>query len=259
MIPSYHIHQMLKPLEGGTTRPWLALVDDGDEWPKPYVVKFFHERDFKHANHLAAEVMGSILCGEFDISTPDFAFLRMPVITDANCSDELQERLRKSSYPKPWFGSASMLPAPEFSIALHDRYLPMDEMATIFAFDCLIHNSDRRPQKPNLLVKDGHIWAIDHDKGFANHNPKLGQVGNYARGHIFYKRLRKYCKKHGSDIFNTFAENLRSLNLKDWNAALDELEHLNLPFVHRNQWNAYLLNNKRTSEQFVSLLCELLK
>lgn len=259
MTPTYNIHQMIRPLQGGTTRPWLALVDDGGEWPRPYVVKFFHEKDFKHSNHIAAEVMGSVLCSEFDICTPTFGFLRIPILTDANCPAELQERLRKDSYPQPWFGSASMLPAPEFSTALHNRYLPIDEMATIFAFDCLIHNSDRRPQKPNLLVKGGHVWAIDHDKGFINHHPELGQIGNYARGHIFYKRLRKHCIKHGFDIFNTFAESLRLLNLKDWNVVLDELEHLKLPFVHRNQWNTYLLSNKRASEQFVSLLGELLK
>jgi len=31
MTPIYSIHQVLQQLDGGTIRPWLALVDDGAE------------------------------------------------------------------------------------------------------------------------------------------------------------------------------------------------------------------------------------
>jgi len=69
MIPIYQIHQMLEPLQGGTTRPWTALVDDGGGLPEVYVVKLFSARQLEQAGHIAGEVMGSVLCGEFDIDT----------------------------------------------------------------------------------------------------------------------------------------------------------------------------------------------
>jgi hypothetical protein len=259
MIPVHSIHQMIAALQGGTTRPWLALVDDGDEWPRPYVVKFFKEKDYQHSNHLAAEVAGSVLCAEFDIATPEHCLVRMPVLSYANCPMELREYLSKDSYLQPWFGSISMLPAPEFSAALHSRFLMMEEVATIFAFDCLVHNQDRRRGKPNLLMKDDHVWAIDHDKAFAHHRPSNGNLAHYGKGHLFYQRLKLHCKKHGCGIFDTFAESLRLLNLQHWHASLDQLEQLERPFVCRSEWESYLLDNKRNAAQFVSLLCNVLK
>jgi hypothetical protein len=259
VIPTYSIHQMIGPLEGGTTRPWVCLVDDGGDMPTKYVAKFFHKSDFDHANHLAAEVMGSVLCQEFDIHTPEFGFLVMHEITDVNCPSDMQERLAKNSYPQPWFGSVYSSESAEFSIALHNRYLSMDEMASIFAFDCLVHNSDRRQGKPNLLVKNEHIWAIDHDKAFAHHNPDNKYLAFYAKEHLFQARLSKYCKKNGFMIFDTFAETLKVLNLNEWNASLNQLEQLGLPFVHRTEWQNHLLGNKRNPSKFVSSLCEVLK
>jgi hypothetical protein len=250
---------MLRPLQGGTTKPWLALVDDGDALPKLYVVKLFHEKDYQHANHIAAEVMGSILCRQFDIQTPSFGLLNMNRATYGNCPPDLQERLRKDTYPQPWFGSTSMLPAMEFSAALHDRYLTMEEVANIFAFDCLLHNSDRRHGKPNLLMIKDHIVAIDHDRALAAHRPTTNNVGIYASGHLFYDRVRHHYRTDGQGIFDTFAESLRLLDLREWNAALDHLEQLERPFVHRNEWQHYLLTHKQNPSRFVNTLCDLVK
>lgn len=253
------IHQMLKPVEGGTTRPWRALVDTGEGFPVVHVVKFFHERYFEHANHLAAEVGGSILCQQFDISTPEFCLTEFPDMNEENCPTDLLERLSKDSYPQPWFSSVSLDPSEEYSDALSNRYLEMFEVANLFAFDCLILNSDRRTQKPNLLFKNGELWAIDHDKAFGNHQPSLANFPHYASGHLFYDRLRKYCKKEGFTIFDTFAENLRLLNLWDWKQAMDRLEQMGKPFVARTEWESYLLKNKNNPREFVSLLSETLK
>ena len=39
--------------------------------------------------------------------------------------------------------------------------------ARLFVFDCLVHNTDRRVDKPNLLRSGGRYFCIDHEKALA--------------------------------------------------------------------------------------------
>lgn len=79
MLPLYQAYQFQKIIEkGGRTKPWVILVNEGDELV-PYVVKMFtaqlvHERD-----SVTNEVLGNILAREFDLQTPQAAFIEMGI------------------------------------------------------------------------------------------------------------------------------------------------------------------------------------
>lgn len=250
---------MVEPLKGGTTKPWVALVDDGEEFPQEYVVKLFSAPDLLQANHLAAEVMGSVLCKEFEIATPDFCLVTLTAQAGINCPAEFSIRLAEKNYPQPWFASRSELPNVEYTHRLLKRLLPMGDAATLFAFDCLILNTDRRMLKPNLLLKDSEVMAIDHELAFAHHHPSVTDGLKLAKQHVLWPLVKKLHKKNGAAIFNTFHEYLRTLNLSAWNQALDELEHNDLTFVHREAWERYLLMQKADPGRLITSLSLLLK
>jgi len=250
---------MLEPLSGGTTRPWTALVDDGGELPGVYVVKPFSAHDLGQANYLAAEVMGSVLCGEFDIATPDFCLVTFEALEGLNCPVEFSKRLAEKQYPQPWFASRSAMPHAEFTASLLKSHLPKDEMALLLAFDCLIMNNDRVKRKPNLLIKDKHVLAIDHERAFAAHRPASADCSHIAKGHLLFRRVREAHRSKGRQVFDTFQEYLRMLDLRAWHASLDRLEQLERPFVHRSAWEKYLLLQKADPGRLITSLSLLLK
>jgi hypothetical protein len=251
---------MVKPLKGGTTRPWLGLVDDGGPLPQEYVVKLFSAHDLSQANYVAAEVMGSVLCKEFDIDTPDFCLVEFTEHTGINCPAAFSARLRETTYPQPWFASRSELPNAEFTHRLLKRVLPMKEdAAALFAFDCLILNTDRKKGKPNLLLNDGKVMAIDHERAFALHNPVSAHYLPLVKQHVLYPLVRRLHKKEGAAMFDTFHEYLRILDLNPWLRALDDLEHYDMGFVHRSAWEKYLQKQKSDPGRLVESLSLLLK
>lgn len=259
-IRIYPIHQVLGPIErGGTTRPWVALVDDGSVMPREYVIKLFSARDLEQANYVAAEVMGSVLCGQFEIETPDFCLVSFDEHAGVNCPAAFSERMREKDYPQPWFASRSVLPHAEFSKKLMKKWLSEPDVATLFAFDCLILNTDRNDAKPNLLIKDRRVMAIDHERAFAHHDPQPSSCLSVARSHLLMPLMKKYMKQKGPGIFDSFEMFLRRLDLREWNRDLDELEELRLPFEHRAAWDNYLNGHRNDPTWLANSLRLLLK
>ena len=78
--------------------------------------------------------------------------------------DEPQQRQLAATAPGLLFGCRLVEGPYPFSRALPLKKLEAYEMETIYGFDNLILNTDRRPDKPNLLMPDGEeAVLIDHE------------------------------------------------------------------------------------------------
>lgn len=133
-------------------------------------------------------------------------------------------------------------------------WLAEPDVATLFAFDCLILNTDRNELKPNLLLKNRSVMAIDHERAFAYHAPHRSDCLSVAKSHLLRKRMTKYLKQKGPQLFDTFEWYLRNLDLSNWNRCLDELEEVGLPFEHRSAWEKYLKGQSSDPGQLLNSL-----
>jgi hypothetical protein len=96
------------------------------------------------------------------------------------------------------FGSELMK---EITIWPPDRMIPasmIDDAGSIFAFDSLIQNPDRRFDNPNLVVQGDKIRIFDHESAFSflleifpSPRPWLLGTEIYLDDHVFYKGLRR--------------------------------------------------------------------
>jgi hypothetical protein len=253
------ILKMIEPLKGGTTRPWVALVDDGSQTQGLSIVKFFRQQDLEQANYLASEIMGSVLCQEFDIRTPGFCLADMHPDAIEYSPESFKARMNEAPYPQPWFSSRSMMPCAEYSSLLGTSDLDREEAVRIICFDALILNTDRVIQKPNLLFDNGRLIAIDHERAFAIHEPRPSDQARIIHDHVLLKPAKAWFRKNPDDLTDTFEEYLRNLNLTEWEAALDTLAEMGRPFLHRDNWRNYLTECKRNPSLLTNRLISLLK
>lgn len=253
-IPVYRAYRFIKPLKGGTTRPWQILADSGKDSPELYVLKLFTRKDLEQQNYIAHEIMGSVLAKEFDLNTPDTALIELdetflstvPAIQYQdwrNCSQDLM------------FGS-KFIEGAEFSPALHMRYLNKDEVPSILAFDMLIANTDRNRNKPNLLISERQFQLIDHERAFGYDKPATTKLSYLIQQHLLYKRTRTLLRKRGDDVFDSFQLYLESLRFKNLGAALKDLQALGLAGQKEQDWLEYLKNVQREPSKFINLLSD---
>jgi hypothetical protein len=246
-------------LDGGTTKPMLVICDDGNK----YVLKIFKEIHAKQRCYTGAEVCAYLLAKEFNLCIPDGALITIPIqlielIKKSNKS--LYRELATKDYSKPCFGSLYLETLPTYTPTLKDKYLDLDELETIFAFDLFILNEDRKNTKPNILKSSEHYFLIDHEKAFegsayALKQFKENELVHYYKSHIFFKTLMKIKKKHPNSVnFETFIEFLRFLNLKTLRKQIERLETLEYSVSECYEWLNYLEEIKKNSTKFVDLL-----
>jgi hypothetical protein len=245
-------------LKGGTTRPLVALGEDGN----PYVLKLFNIKDASQRSYTAAEAFAYIIAKAFDLKIPDCVLMTVPneLLSYYKTSNpDIYNILLNKDLSKPSFGSFYFSGLPTYSPTINDNTLDIDEFESIYAFDLLILNEDRRKIKPNIL-RSKHYLIIDHEKAFegtkyAKENFNTFNLPNYYRNHLFFEILcRKEKKKPNSVTFETFFEYLRSLDTRKLEEEIEYLISLGFDDVECYDWLYYIFDIKKNSSKFVSLL-----
>lgn len=192
-IPIYKAQIFERKMKGGRNNPWLLTVKT-ESVDALYVAKFFVEQDINQQNVLIREIYANILAKELGLNVPDFALITVDNHFKNTLTDELLQQLERK-HTQYAFGTKFIDHKYTFSPALHTRELAGYDVASIFAFDALVLNTDRRKGKPNILL-DGHnqYFLIDHEHTFSltmeNLNSRHRIAAYNFKQHIFHKVLR---------------------------------------------------------------------
>ncbi|MBI3133674.1 MAG: hypothetical protein HYZ14_03270 [Bacteroidetes bacterium] len=246
-------------LEGGTTLPFIVVAEDGNA----YVIKLFKKIHARQRCYTAAEAFGHLIAKKFELRVPEAALILLPPglikLIKKNNPDLYKEILTRD-YTKPCFATRYLGNLPTFSPALLKKKLETHELETIFAFDTLILNEDRKIIKPNILRDKSGYVLIDHEKAFegteyALNRFKAGLICEYTNNHLFFKTLHQYAKRNGAgNMFETFEDYFRQLRLADLNQLRLQLSDYKYNTEECVLWQIYLEDMKRNFPNFVKML-----
>jgi hypothetical protein len=138
---------------------------------------------------LVAELIVAELAEALSLAVPSRALIELPPdVSSDDVNDELRDLLNRSSGLNIGFQvleAARNLTRVEF-----DR-VPLDVAASVLWLDMLVQNLDRTPANPNMMVRRGTYWLIDHGAALSFHHD-WGAVHEYSArqpydvpGHVF--------------------------------------------------------------------------
>ncbi|MXV14338.1 HipA family kinase [Hufsiella ginkgonis] len=262
--------------KGGSTKPWIVLaVEEGNKLPiaEAYVVKLFKKDHALNDCALASEFIVAELARELDLVVPDSAIMTFSNDFVETLTDEQIKFLEGKQYA-PTFSSRLLNSSTLVMAEVGNLSSPAAELAKLFAFDCMVINTDRGGfrDKPNLLVDDDGFTLIDHELCLfflasssstgINKLMKSIKAGNidmiqYGR-HIFYQKLKSY-KGKKVHLFNEFEENLSKLNVAGIVKYAQNLEQENIPAGSIDSLNEYLSLLKQNASQYCNILLGLIR
>lgn len=246
-------------MEGGSTHPWqVTVIKDGK--PTSYVVKLYNEKDNEQNCTVFKECVCSRLAREFDLQTPEPALIDFTPDFVETLPDEFKSVLRQKDRRLKFATELLAPPYQNYSPSLQEKFLKTYDIGSIYAFDNLILNVDRRTDKPNLLFKDESAVLIDHELTLATTPNTLNHLKNNNiwahnyRRHIFYDVL-KNLNFAEQDRFDEFAYYLRDLvNFKFVDAIMEQLVDLDHPVEAYLSIKDYLCIVQEKATQFVQLI-----
>ncbi|WP_291728160.1 HipA family kinase [Bernardetia sp.] len=254
-IPIYEAIEFKKVLqEGGSTKPWLVEVSVSDS-TETYVVKVFKKDTLNQYPAVANEVFANILAKELGLSVPPMALVNFSDTFITTLSNQEKELIEKDIIDSRVKFASLYLPNTQIYSLLSsglDKY----DRAEIYAFDNLIHNSDRKVIKPNLLldINSEKYYLIDHELSIC------GIQGSYLtkiqRGEWLYNfknHLFFHLQYDEKDIFAHFIESLRHISVN----CLDKAHHELVKHGHRtplDSFKPYLQHLKNNSHIFEKIL-----
>lgn len=260
MLPVYDAIEFVKLMDGGSTRPWLINVLVAGK-PESYVVKLYTEKNNDENNTVLKECICSTLATKFDIDTPSPALINFtPEFINEGLSKEIRDELFNKDTRLKFATKLIRSGYENFSPQLSAKYLKHFDLATIYAFDNLILNVDRRTDKPNLFFRDSRAVVIDHELTLKTGANAIKDLANkkwthYYSRHIFFDYLKTVNTENGQfDTFLTYLENLVKFN--DLQRIYDQLEECGHPidqfFVIRDYFSAI----KQSPQAFIRLIEE---
>ncbi len=257
MFPVYNARSLLKnsPLEGGATYPLLIEVF---ETSTPIVMKNFKKSNMKQFNAVVYEVLSSILAREFDLLVPDPCLVKIDKKKFEGQSRIIDAKL-KDSDGRLKFGCNYISPNYPYSDVLTNRYLSNCDIETIYAFDCLILNGDRRSGKPNMIfTKNRSIALIDHEKTFYGNELRFntikeGRLSCDFKNHVFYPRLKVAQGRPAPDL-ETFRLYLSRINLNDFKTCYQQLLENGHEADNFDAIMDYLCYAKDNSDKYTDLI-----
>ncbi len=232
MIPTFQAVQLHRFMGSGRTTPALCgCEDENGKLVGEFVVKLRGGLD-RNVTGLAAELVATQLATYFGIPVPAPALVSI----DAEFADlvalsfpEKSKRIRDSIGLN--FGSRQLSDVIIWPV---DKAIPEAMLRTavsIFAFDALIENPDRKfSPNPNLFIRGDTIFVFDHEVAFSfiedifpSTTPWKLDRGNYLSDHVFFKQLK------GKDIdLSTFTNRLELLSDTEISKIMAEVP---------NEWN----------------------
>lgn len=260
MLPVYQAIEFKGVMEGGSTRPWQVTVLENGV-PAGYVVKLYSEANNEQNYTVFKECVCSCLANEFDLQTPDPALIEFtPEFIQSLPVIYRQDLVQKDARIK--FATKLVEPPYQnYSPALREEFLRSYDLGTIYAFDNLILNVDRRVDKPNMFFKDGEIQLIDHELTLVTaKNAEKALIGNdlwshnYQR-HIFYQELKGMDVSERIGCFDTFSYYLRELiNLDFLDTIVDQLSEYDHPVDAYVDIKGYLDAAQQNANKFAGLI-----
>lgn len=151
-------------MEVGRTCPLLLVAQRADGREEELVAKFSKGADIG-AGGLIREALCAMLASDLGLPVPEPFLVRVDAeFRDAvrNVNPEVASLLDRSL--AVGFGSRKLISG--FSTWTQGRSIPKSMQwaaAEIFAFDSLIQNPDRRPERPNLFVRGESFAIFDHE------------------------------------------------------------------------------------------------
>lgn len=258
---------------GGSTKPWrIVAIPYGDAVldETAYVVKIFSDKNVQQGNSIGKEFICNLLAGEFDLGVPEAGIINpydeefYNTLTPTE-QDVLSKKFQGMTYCSKLTNGILVNEQLRGSFNIHD-------CATLFAFDCLILNVDRggHRDKPNLLVDDDGFILIDHEltlniiddedgKAFSKlvENFNVGSWPGTYQKHLFFSLLRSY-KGSKKNLFDTFEEGLRFLNIDKIQSNLNELQNEGISVGASDILISYLRLLKQNSHKFRNILLGLI-
>ncbi|MFD4985002.1 HipA family kinase [Streptomyces sp. NPDC058374] len=156
MLTEVSTTRYITPLREGGSLPGLVEAER-DGVRAPYVLKFSGAGQGRKT--LVAEVVCGQLARALGLRVPELVALRLDPVLGLGEPDEEVQALLKSS------GGLNLGMAYLSGALGHDPLAHTarpDEAARILWFDALVGNVDRSWRNPNLLVRHGDLWLIDH-------------------------------------------------------------------------------------------------
>ena len=261
MLPIYDaITFESRIMKGGRTRPIIVTVRNEERKLKQYVVKLYSEVEVQNNLSIARDVLTVALADEFDLLSPSPAYIRFTKPFLQTLSEDLQEEIKqKRAYLN--FGCEYLSGVNNFGKNISKNTLELlTGIDTVFAFDNLVRNFDRRfTEKTNLLLLNHDIYLIDHEYCLSielEHFKDL-ETQNWTyfyKNHVFYPFLLSHNKQTKSEYFSDFEELLKRLNVNKINSYVAQLEELNFPMPDIEILKFYLQHTKQNSYKFVTLL-----
>lgn len=245
--------------KGGRTEPWLVhVLVEGER--QPYVVKLFRSEEIDREHTVAREVFGSLLANEFELTVPEPALINFSKAFIDTLPLEVKEiasfKDHRLKFGCKYCDNTQLLDAD-----LPPNHLPKiaHEAATIFAFDTLINNKDRGRVKTNILISisDDNYYIFDHERAFKNikqlHTEVLlNRFSETLENHVFHSYLAK--KRHKKELFHTFHEYLKRLNIDCLDAYNNVLVNYELGHSEIDDLKSYLYKLKQKHDWFVGVL-----
>jgi len=197
-LPTLEAVRYDRKFSTGRTEPVVCgCISSDSKVTGDYVVKLKSKLD-RGVTALSAELVGCLLARRLGIPTLEPAIIS---VTDefAQSVVGLNSQLGKTFTDSIGLNYGSKLVVDK-SIPLVGQNIPaklFSEAFKVFAFDALIQNPDRRPEKPNLFITGSEIIVFDHEMAFSFLNlilppsePWLLSGESYLRGHLFYRELK---------------------------------------------------------------------
>lgn len=162
MLRSVEITRYAVPLREGSSLPALVEADDGRE----YVIKF---RGAGHGEKaLIAELVAGQIGRALGLPVPELVLATLPeAIANGESHDEIRDLLNWSIGLNVGLAFVPGALGPDLAGPPGEG---ADWAAEVVWFDSLVVNPDRTPRNPNLVVRDGRHWLIDHGSALYVHH-----------------------------------------------------------------------------------------
>ncbi|MDQ0778742.1 hypothetical protein QF026_007208 [Streptomyces aurantiacus] len=172
MLKEVTATRYITPLREGGSLPGLVEADDLGT----YVMKFTGAGQGRKT--LVAEVVCGELARRLGLRVPGLVAIGLdPVIGLGEPDQEVQELLKSSGGLN--LGMDFLSRAIGFDSLAH-RVSP-EEAGKVVWFDALVNNVDRSWRNPNMLVRGGDLWLIDHGATMIWHHNWPGAQASAAK------------------------------------------------------------------------------
>lgn len=259
-------------LNGGSTKPWRVVAIEKDSLVEvPYVVKVFSPKHIEQGHNIGKEFVGNMLAGQFDLNVPEAGIINLHDESFVSTLPDDLASILATKYEGLTFAS-KLTDGSIMNEHLRSSSYSIHDSASLFAFDCLIHNIDRGGyhNKPNLLVDDNGLILIDHELTFnfidSTDHKAFDKVVNHLDGnvwpdfyqkHFFYNHLKAY-KGSKKALFDTFEESLRTLDIVKMQNFINDLTKMSVELGESDLVIKYLCTLKQNAHKFRSILLGLI-